>query len=782
MMDNDDNNMDDDTNTMDDNHKCVVLFYKYFIPFEKYKQFYKYCGGGSKNNQNDNDNNDKTNIESIAVVGKDNTNNNNHDVDQKITSINNNTNNNNTKLQLENEQLQQQPVSSTNTNIMILLKEYIENLCYHYQLKGRILIAEEGINGTLSSFTLDIMNEFIYSMKQFDVNTIISQQHNDNNNHNVNNKDNDNGKNHNNESLVTNNDAEYLFEDIDWKISTVIDDDDNNISSKCEPFPDMKVTIVKEIISTGGMISTNDMIEYGCGIHLNSTEFHNTIKQYPNAILIDVRNTFEYNIGHFINPNTTQSAINPNTVQYSTFSTKFCKSLKQQQESLSLSLQEKEKVEQNDNVEEKKDKDDDINNNKQLHEHERHVHEQQPILMYCTGGIRCEKASVMLKKSGINNPIYQLNGGIHRYLEQYGNDGYFHGKNFVFDQRIIQKIDDNNNELKINSSTNSSNMNNNDRIIGKCLECRDMYDELCGSRICTICRDLVLICNQCQKTLREYHCSRHQPFKDCYYTFLEIYTIDQLMNQCEQLNHLHNTIYSIGNEYKHIRKTITKQINKIHQRIHDIQSHHVYVNSNALRRCRTCMETNDICNGKCWGFWKTTTSTPQPSALTNDDDSIINSLPSSSSLQIPNISIGDRVRPGPNWNEFKLGTQYIDSSTMHTVGSGAATTTISDCDISSSSYRSGTVVDIKSWGIQNGYDVAVDWDINNNENDDNNNLDDSNDNEYNDSDNNSNHKQCHNAKMTKKNKNSSSTILVCKYRWGIIASNGERMYDLKKVI
>ena len=56
------------------------------------------------------------------------------------------------------------------------------------------------------------------------------------------------------------------------------------------------------------------------------------------------------------------------------------------------------------------------------------------ILMYCTGGIRCEKASAYLKYLGLEN-VYQLQGGIHRYLEAFPDGGFFKGKNFVFDQR-----------------------------------------------------------------------------------------------------------------------------------------------------------------------------------------------------------------------------------------------------------------------------------------------------------------------------------------------------------
>lgn len=58
------------------------------------------------------------------------------------------------------------------------------------------------------------------------------------------------------------------------------------------------------------------------------------------------------------------------------------------------------------------------------------------ILMYCTGGIRCERASAYLTQQGLTD-INQLEGGIHRYLEEYEEDGgHWKGKNYTFDKRF----------------------------------------------------------------------------------------------------------------------------------------------------------------------------------------------------------------------------------------------------------------------------------------------------------------------------------------------------------
>jgi UPF0176 protein len=60
------------------------------------------------------------------------------------------------------------------------------------------------------------------------------------------------------------------------------------------------------------------------------------------------------------------------------------------------------------------------------------------ILMYCTGGIRCEKASALLRNRGFKN-VFQLHGGILTYQEQFGNE-HWQGECFVFDQRMTVRV------------------------------------------------------------------------------------------------------------------------------------------------------------------------------------------------------------------------------------------------------------------------------------------------------------------------------------------------------
>ena len=452
------------------------------------------------------------------------------------------------------------------------ISDFQNDLCRRLGLKGRILLASEGINGTLSGKSLHVLKEYRDAMERFDLiqycglppeNTcsggktngekkLPEQQELDEIMMSGGSNDNDIT------SLTT------LFGNIDWKKS-ILNHHPRKTSSDSNKrkeliFPDIKISIVKELVSTGGSISVEDIAQYG-GIHLSPEEFHQKIEKADEkaVVLIDVRNTFEYDIGHFVYPKTNQPAVNPEMVTFSAFEPQFCER----------------------RASELKDK---------------------TVLMYCTGGIRCEKASIMLKKRGVND-VYQLNGGIHRYLETFGEKGFFQGRNFVFDQRIAvtpaeqyQKQHD-----RQQADTNDDGVSQH-IVVGKCVECCDMFDEISGSRLCTVCRDLVLVCPTCQSKLREYHCRRHADWKDCYFTFLDIFNGEQLAYQKNRLEQL----VQQKDISRRIRQSIRRQLEKVTSRLHDVQADPSIVNPNAPRRCRSCMKPSTECNGLCWGFWKDT--------------------------------------------------------------------------------------------------------------------------------------------------------------------------------
>ena len=127
------------------------------------------------------------------------------------------------------------------------------------------------------------------------------------------------------------------------------------------------------------------------GKHLKAEEF-NILADGPETIIVDMRNHYESEVGHF------QNAILPDV------------------ETFREALPVVEKI-----LEDKKDKN---------------------IIMYCTGGIRCEKASAYYKHKGFKN-VYQVEGGIIEYArraKELGIENKFIGKNFVFDERLGEKI------------------------------------------------------------------------------------------------------------------------------------------------------------------------------------------------------------------------------------------------------------------------------------------------------------------------------------------------------
>ena len=157
-------------------------------------------------------------------------------------------------------------------------------------------------------------------------------------------------------------------------------------------FLKLTVKVRDKIVADGLVDETFDVTNIG--IHLKAKEF-NELLEDPNTIVVDMRNHYESEIGHFT------KAIKPDVDTF--------------RESLPI-------------IEE------------QLAEHK----QDKKLLMYCTGGIRCEKASAYFKHKGFEN-VYQLEGGIIEYTRQVKAEGLeskFIGKNFVFDHRLAERITD----------------------------------------------------------------------------------------------------------------------------------------------------------------------------------------------------------------------------------------------------------------------------------------------------------------------------------------------------
>lgn len=171
----------------------------------------------------------------------------------------------------------------------------------------------------------------------------------------------------------------------DIRLNVAVEHDDHS-------FLKLTIKVRDKIVADGLNDSTFNVLDRG--VHLKAGEF-NTLLEDPNTIVVDMRNHYESEIGHFRN------AITPDVDTF--------------RESLPI-------------IEE------------QLAAHK----EDKNLLMYCTGGIRCEKASAFFKHKGFKN-VYQLEGGIIEYTRQVKAEGLeskFIGKNFVFDHRLGERITD----------------------------------------------------------------------------------------------------------------------------------------------------------------------------------------------------------------------------------------------------------------------------------------------------------------------------------------------------
>ncbi len=169
------------------------------------------------------------------------------------------------------------------------------------------------------------------------------------------------------------------------RLNEAVEQDDHS-------FLKLTIKVRHKIVADGLNDETFDVTNKG--IHLRAKEF-NAILEDPNTIVVDFRNHYESEVGHF------KGAITPDVETF--------------RESLPII-------------------------NEQLKEFK----ETKNLVMYCTGGIRCEKASAYYKHQGFKN-VFQLEGGIIQYAKQIKEENLeskFIGKNFVFDNRLGERITD----------------------------------------------------------------------------------------------------------------------------------------------------------------------------------------------------------------------------------------------------------------------------------------------------------------------------------------------------
>lgn len=245
-------------------------------------------------------------------------------------------------------------------------------VCDGIDLKGRIIIATEGINGTVAGTSAQLKKYIDYM------------------------------------------NGHLLFSGIVFKRS---------YAGKM-PFGKMIVKRRDEIVTLGKKVDMKNT-----GKYLKPSELHELFENNEDMVVVDMRNNYEYEVGRF------DGAIQPDTTKFYELP-KMIKNLK-------------------------------IDKNKK-------------VVTYCTGGIRCEKATALLKEVGVED-VYQLEGGIVKYLEKYPN-GYFRGKNFVFDKRMVT-----------NTDTPSG-----QEVLSKCSYCKSLSDRYVD---CTDvqCHKLYICCKKCEE-------------------------------------------------------------------------------------------------------------------------------------------------------------------------------------------------------------------------------------------------------------------------------------------
>lgn len=223
----------------------------------------------------------------------------------------------------------------------------------------------------------------------------------------------------------------------------------------------------------------------------------------------------------------------------------------------------------------------------------------------CTGGIRCEKASAFIRQETGAVSVRHLKGGIHKYLDQFGADGTFHGKNFVFDRRVGAEASSHVADKSAASGNDSKvePMETSDKIVGHCLYCNDPYDTFTPDGVCTVCREPTLVCDSCRSGLQEFHCSDHEYLRSCYFTDLSSYSVDELQSQLQELEQ-HLERMAVGKRFKQKRKTINRQCDRVRVALGaltgDAEDSALFTAIPDGKNCRNC--GNASCDGNCWGF------------------------------------------------------------------------------------------------------------------------------------------------------------------------------------
>ncbi len=222
-----------------------------------------------------------------------------------------------------------------------------------------------------------------------------------------------------------------VFKDIMYKWSDGSRDD----------FPKLSIKVRDELVAfkATGEIEVNEKGIVGGGKHLKPEQLHKLVQE-KEVVFFDGRNAYEAQVGKF------KDAVIPTTETTRDF-------IKEIEDSKYNELKDK------------------------------------PVVTYCTGGVRCEVLSMLMKKRGFKE-VYQMDGGIVKYGEKYGDEGLWEGSLYIFDQRMNRRFSDKSKD------------------IGECVHCSNKTSnyENCAD---VSCNKLVLICETCRNNTA--YCAVHTP-------------------------------------------------------------------------------------------------------------------------------------------------------------------------------------------------------------------------------------------------------------------------------
>ncbi len=262
-------------------------------------------------------------------------------------------------------------------------------LCNRLNLKGRVIVAPQGINGTLGG-DIEDLREYKREMNR-----------------------------------------SVLFKNIMYKWS----------DGTGEEFPKLSVKVKDELVAFKApdeIKVTEKGVENG-GVHLSPDKLHELIEQRGDEVVFfDGRNSYEAKVGRF------KDAVIPEVRTTPDFL-------------------------------------------KELEDPKYDEIKKRPIVTYCTGGVRCEILSVLMKNRGFKE-VYQIDGGIAKYGQKYGDNGLWQGSLYIFDGRMNHRF-----------SSNS-------KDIASCVHCGGKTSRFinCADKSCNA---LTLVCESCDTKT---YCKKHQ--------------------------------------------------------------------------------------------------------------------------------------------------------------------------------------------------------------------------------------------------------------------------------